>query len=100
MRCLYRVARLTPTASQTSPIGVSLSSMSLEARASFFSFITGFLPLLRPLALAASRPAIVISRITSRSNSTMDANALKTSFPPGVVASRDSLSDLNPIPRS
>jgi hypothetical protein len=61
--------------------------MSLDASAIFPSSIAGFLPPFRPLALAASSPAIVLSRIRFLSNSATAPNTWNRSFPPGVVVS-------------
>ncbi len=57
-------------------------------------------PPLRPRALAAASPAIVRSRMISRSNWANAPNRWNTSRPPAVVVSIDSRSDRNPTPRS
>src|SRR5215218_10170306 len=54
----------------------------------------------RPRARAAASPAVVRSRIRSRSNSARAAKTWKTSLPPGVVVSIASCRLRNPIPRS
>lgn len=54
----------------------------------------GRLPVL-PLALAASSPARVRSRIRSRSNWANDPKMLNMSVPPGVLVSIDSVSERN-----
>lgn len=68
-----------PTVWQTSLMGVSQSRISFEASVIFFRSITGLRPPLRPLALAASGPAIVLSRMTSRSNSATEPTTWKSS---------------------
>jgi hypothetical protein len=65
-------------------MGVSRTRMSLEASTIFLAFIVGFLPPFLPRALAASRHAMVLSRIRSHSNSPTAPKTWKTSFPPGV----------------
>ncbi len=60
-------------------------------------------PSFLPLLPAAAKPALVRSRIMSRSSSASSARApktWKTSFPEGVVASMLSYSERKPIPRS
>ena len=59
----------------------------------------GLRPPFLPLTLAASSPAIVLSRMMSRSNSATLAKMWKTSFPPGVVVSRLSRRETNSRPR-
>lgn len=53
----------------------------------------------RPRKRAASMPALVRSRIRSRSNWATPANTVKTNTPPGVVVSRCSVRLLNCTPR-
>jgi hypothetical protein len=57
------------------------------------------LPPFRPLALAASRPAIVRSRMMLRSNSAKAPKMWKISRPPAVVVSIASVRDRNPHSR-
>src|SRR5215213_5753524 len=54
----------------------------------------------RPRARAAASPALVRSRMRSRSNSANAANTWKTSLPPGVVVSMASWRLRNPTPHS
>jgi hypothetical protein len=54
----------------------------------------------RPRAQAAASPALVRSRMRSRSNSARAANTCKTSLPPGVVVSTASCKLRNPMPWS
>ena len=68
--------------------------------ATFFGVLRVFafgLPPSRPLALAAWSPALVRSRIRSRSNSAREAKILKMSLPLLVVVSILSVRLLNPI---
>ena len=57
------------------------------------------LPPTRPLARAAARPALVRSRMRSRSNSASAPIRWKMSFPPGVVVSMLSVSEIKSTPR-
>lgn len=54
----------------------------------------------RPLPRAAANPALVRSRIKSRSNSGSAPIRWKMSFPPGVVVSMRSVSEIKSTPRS
>ena len=65
--------------------------------ACFSSRLDGRPPVL-PLALAASSPARVRSRIRSRSNWANDPKILNMSVPPGVLVSIDSVSERNCTP--
>ncbi len=58
------------------------------------------LPPTRPLALAAANPALVRSRIRSRSNSASAPIRWKMSLPPGVVVSICSVMLINEMSRS
>jgi len=57
--------------------------------------ILGFLPLLRPRARAAFKPALVLSLMIARLNWAMDANKWNTSSP--VEVSIDSVTETNVI---
>jgi hypothetical protein len=88
-----RVRRLVPQARGSS------WNISCATR-SFWPVITGGRPPCRPRTRAAASPALVRSRIRSRSNSASAANTWKTSLPPGVVVSIASWRLQNPTPRS
>jgi hypothetical protein len=77
---------------------LSLASECSNARR--FSSSTGGRPPWRPRARAAESPAIVRSRIRSRSNSASALNTWKMSRPPLVVVSMLSCSERNPTRRS
>ena len=83
--------RETLKASQTSLAPFDLYFNNIAVASLIFSSMTRLLPPVLPLTLAASNPAIVLSRITSLSNSAMEAKTWKISLPPGVVLSSDSL---------
>jgi len=76
------------------------NSSSARARRSFSSFIDGLRPPLRPRLAAAAIPALVRSRIRSRSNWPRAPKTWKISRPPGVVVSIASVSDRRPTPRA
>ena len=77
------MARETPRAPQTSATVLERSLNIDEAEATYFSSMTGFLAPFLPLALAASRPAIVLSRMMSRSNSAMETKHGRRAYLPG-----------------
>jgi len=76
--------------------GVSARShMSLEASDQLLRSSWAFLPP-STLALAASSPAIVLSRMISRSNSAIEANTWKTEPAPGVCQALPERQELDP----
>jgi hypothetical protein len=82
---------------QISSIVSFLSLYNAFAICTFFLVSDFGRPPLRPLALAAVRPACVRSRMMSRSNSAKAPKIWKISFPPEVVVSIASVIDLKPI---
>ena len=84
---------------QISSTECSPSPLSLLASFALFSSSALGLPPRLPLALADSRPAIVLSRMISRSNSAKAPKTWKISLPPAVVVSSDSLRLRKPTPR-
>ena len=73
-------------------------SANLSAVEIFLELCCSFLPPFLPLALAATNPALVLSRIICRSNSAIAPKMLKTNLPPLVVVSIASVRLTNPIP--
>ena len=79
---------------------LDLSWCRVSAWARFLSSSSGRRPPLLPRPRAASSPALVRSRMRSRSNSARAAKTWKTSLPSLVVVSMLSWRLRNPIPRS
>ena len=82
-----------PSTSAIFAVVCSRESCIDRATASFSALMTVGRPPRRPRVRAAERPACVRSRIRSRSNSASAAKTWKTSRPPGVVVSFDSVSE-------
>ena len=78
-RCRYSVARLTPTVAAIASMVCSFESRICRATASFSTVMTGGRPAIRPRARAAASPAMVRSRIRSRSNSARTPKRWETS---------------------
>jgi hypothetical protein len=70
------------------------------ATRTLWAVMTDGRPPWRPRARAAANPALVRSRMRSRSNSAKAAKTWKTSLPPGVVVSIASCRLRNPMSRS
>jgi hypothetical protein len=80
-------ARLTPSVARIVATLYCPDRYICSASFSLWTVMTeGRLPW-RPRARAAASPALVRSRMRSRSNSARAANTWKTSLPPGVVVS-------------
>jgi hypothetical protein len=80
-------ARLTPSALAIAATVYCLEAYISRASRILGSVITAGRPPVRPRARAAASPALVRSRIRSRSNSARAAKMWNTSLPPGVVVS-------------
>ena len=78
-----------PNSRQSLPTTVSGFPIAAIARRNFAGVILKGAPPFRPLALAAAKPALVRSAISSRSNSASAAKIPNTSFPVGVVVSME-----------
>ena len=76
---------MTPISLQSSETLVSLTYIAAWAKRSWALERANFLPPLRPLVLAAARPAMVRSRISSASNSARAAKMPNTKRPLAVV---------------
>jgi hypothetical protein len=98
LRARYRVVRDTPSSPATSVTDCFGSSRSRRAFAIFLLSSFRGLPPVRPRARAEANPAMVRSRINSRSNSANAPKMWKTRRPPADVVSRFSVRLLNPIP--
>ncbi len=75
-------------------------AMWSRARRNLSAATTGLRPPFRPRAAAAASPALVRSRMRSRSNGTSAPYARKTSRPPEAVVSMLPDRDRNPTPRA
>jgi hypothetical protein len=95
---LYSVALEMCSVSQISLMLCSLLSYRDLASAAFLASSAFGLPPNLPLARAAFSPALVRSRITSRSNSASAPKIWNTSLPPDVVVSMFSCKLLKPMP--
>ncbi|VCX05042.1 hypothetical protein BANRA_05555 [Escherichia coli] len=96
---VYRAVLLTLSrvaASRT----LSPLAMCSRARCNLSAVTTGFRPPFLPRAAAAVNPALVRSRIKSRSNWPSAPNTWKMSRPPGVVVSMASVRERKPTPRA
>jgi hypothetical protein len=76
-------ARLTPRVSAIAATVYCPDAYISRATWSLWAVITDGRPPWRPRARAAARPAVVRSRMRSRSNSAKAAKTWKTSLPPG-----------------